>query len=66
MKKSKKSTKKKVELLAELKSQSLTERYSAVRNETIGLLEGVSSSKNKKTYPSISLNCDYKVRTSCH
>ena len=62
MKQAKTQKRKKLELLAELKSQSLMERYSAVRNETIGDVLGASSSKrDRKTYPTILLNCDYKV-----
>ena len=62
MKQAKSQKRKKLELLAELKSQSLMERYSAVRNETIGDVLGASSSKrDRKTYPTILLNCDYKV-----
>ena len=61
MKLAKAQKRKKLELLAELKSQSLMERYSAVRNETIGDVLGASSKRDRKTYPTILLNCDYKV-----
>ena len=61
MKQAKTQKRKKLELLAELKSQSLMERYSAVRNETIGDVLGASSKRDRKTYPTILLNCDYKV-----
>ena len=63
MKQAKAQKRKKLELLAELKSQSLMERYSAVRNETIGDVLGASSKRDRKTYPTILLNCDYKVCT---
>ena len=61
--KAKTQKRKKLELLAELKSQSLMERYSAVRNETIGDVMGASSKRDRKTYPTILLNCDYTVCT---
>ena len=61
MKQAPKDRRKKMELLNKLKSQSLMNQYSAVRKETIGDLLGVSSNKAKRTYPSILLNCDYKV-----
>ena len=57
---------KKGDMLAKLKSWSLSKRYRAVKNETIGLLEGVSSRGNRnKSYPSIQVDCDYTVSTSC-
>ena len=61
MKQARTQKRKKLELLAELKSQSLMERYSAVRNETIGDVLGASSKRDRKTYPTILLNSDYKV-----